>query len=127
MMGDAYSQNQKDLKRYYAQVTALGHAQWKGCALTPDDLIRREVIKRLICDFSLDIAVIEQAYALDFTTYFATDLQLLQSFIDDGLVHLSPTALTVSTTGKLLIRNICMCFDRYMRTSVRQRQFSRVI
>ncbi len=30
MIGDAYSQNQKELKAYYGQVETLGHAQWKG-------------------------------------------------------------------------------------------------
>ncbi|MGL5409965.1 MAG: oxygen-independent coproporphyrinogen III oxidase, partial [Shewanella sp.] len=33
MMGDAYAQNQKDLKAYYGQIDALGHAHWKGCSL----------------------------------------------------------------------------------------------
>jgi len=33
----------------------------------------------------------------------------------------------VSATGRLLIRNICMCFDRYLRDRARQQQFSRVI
>jgi oxygen-independent coproporphyrinogen-3 oxidase len=29
--------------------------------------------------------------------------------------------------GRLLIRNICMCFDKYLRAKARQQQFSRVI
>ncbi|MCS3460918.1 oxygen-independent coproporphyrinogen III oxidase [Aeromonas sp. BIGb0445] len=127
MMGGAYSQNQKDLKAYYAQVEARGHAQWKGCALKPDDLIRREVIKRLICDFSLEFAAVEQAHDLVFNTYFAEDLKLLQTFVDDGLVRLTDTGLEVIGTGQLLIRNICMCFDVYLRNAARAQQFSRVI
>ncbi|MFM1686034.1 oxygen-independent coproporphyrinogen III oxidase [Aeromonas salmonicida] len=127
MIGDAYSQNQKELKAYYAQVEELGHAQWKGCTLNQDDLIRREVIKRLICDFSLNFAAIEQAYGLVFKAYFADDLKLLQTFIDDGLVRMTDDGLEVVSTGQLLIRNICMCFDVYLRSKARQQQFSRVI
>lgn len=127
MIGDAYSQNQKELKAYYAQVAELGHAQWKGCSLNQDDLIRREVIKRLICDFRLNFAAVEQAHGLNFREYFADDLKLLQTFINDGLVRMTEDGLEVSSTGQLLIRNICMCFDVYLRNKARQQQFSRVI
>lgn len=54
MVGDAYAQNQKELKKYYAQVNEMRHALWKGVALDKDDLLRREVIKQLICNFKLD-------------------------------------------------------------------------
>ena len=127
MLGDAYSQNQKDLKLYYAAIEAQGLAQWKGCALNQDDLIRRDVIKQLICNFQLNFASIEQAYGVDFATYFAQDLQLLRPFIEDGLVRVDEQGIRVSTTGRLLIRNICMCFDCYLRERARQQQFSRVI
>ncbi len=127
MLGDAYSQNQKDLKLYYAAVTAQGQAQWKGCALNHDDLIRRDVIKQLICNFQLSFAEISERYALDFKSYFAQDLALLRPFIEDGLVAMDEVGIRVSSTGRLLIRNICMCFDSYLRERARQQQFSRVI
>lgn len=127
MLGDAYSQNQKDLKLYYAAIAAQGQAQWKGCALNQDDLIRRDVIKQLICNFQLNFASIEQANGVNFATYFAQDLQLLRPFIEDGLVRVDEQGIRVSTTGRLLIRNICMCFDSYLRERARQQQFSRVI
>lgn len=127
MLGDAYSQNQKELNVYYEQVMQLGHAQWKGCALQRDDLIRRDVIKQLICNFTLDPQQIEAAYAIQFADYFADDLKLLQAFINDGLVESENQQLRVTATGRLLIRNICMCFDIYLRQKARQQQFSRVI
>ena len=127
MLGDAYSQNQKDLKVYYQQVDSLGHAQWKGCALSRDDLIRRDVIKALICNFRLAFAEIEERHGLRFADYFAEDLRLLQPFVADGLVTLDADGIQVSATGRLLIRNICMCFDVYLRQRARQQQFSRVI
>ncbi len=61
----------------------------EGCSLNQDDLIRREVIKRLICDFRLNFAAVEQAHGLVFREYFAEDLKLLQTFIDDGLVRMT--------------------------------------
>ncbi len=127
MMGDSYAQNQKELKKYYAQVEEMRHALWKGVSLERDDLIRREVIKALICNFRLDKSVIESQFDIHFERYFTEDLKLLQTFIDDGLVEVSQDEIRVTARGRLLIRNICMCFDKYLRDRARQQQFSRVI
>ncbi len=127
MIGDSYAQNQKELKKYYAQVNESRHALWKGVVLDKDDLIRREVIKQLICNFSLDKKFIENTFSVDFNQYFAEDMSLLQTFIDDELVSVSEHTIDVTLRGRLLIRNICMSFDKYLRQRARQQQFSRVI
>ncbi|MGF1853404.1 oxygen-independent coproporphyrinogen III oxidase [Vibrio satsumensis] len=127
MVGDAYAQNQKELKKYYAQVNDLRHALWKGVALDSDDLLRREVIKQLICNFKLDKTMIESEFSVNFSRYFKEDLELLQTFINDDLVEVDDEEIRVTLRGRLLIRNICMCFDKYLRAKARQQQFSRVI
>lgn len=127
MVGDAYAQNQKELKKYYAQVNELRHALWKGVALDNDDLLRREVIKQLICNFKLDKTQIESEFSVKFNRYFKEDLELLQTFINDELVEVDDKEIRVTLRGRLLIRNICMCFDKYLRAKARQQQFSRVI
>ncbi|TMX30957.1 oxygen-independent coproporphyrinogen III oxidase [Vibrio sp. Hep-1b-8] len=127
MIGDAYAQNQKELKKYYAQVNDQRHALWKGVALDSDDLLRREVIKQLICNFKLDKTQIESEFGVNFNTYFKEDLGLLQTFINDELVEVNDQEIRVTLRGRLLIRNICMCFDKYLRAKARQQQFSRVI
>ena len=127
MMGDAYWQNHKDVKDYYAQLDKLGHAQTVGYALDEDDCLRRDLIKTLICNFELEFAPLEAQYQIKFMDYFAEDLGLLQTFIDDELVILSDTKIKVTLKGELLIRNICMCFDVHLRRQARMQQFSRVI
>ena len=127
MIGDCYGQNQKDLKAYYADVNNKRQALWKGVSLDADDLLRREVIKALICNFQLDMTAIEERFDLNFKQYFAEDLKLLQTFINDGLVTVDERVIQVELKGRLLIRNICMCFDKYLRDRARQQQFSRVI
>lgn len=126
-IGDCYAQNQKDIRPYYEAIDNQGHALWKGCSLNRDDEIRRAVIKQIICHFDLDMRDIEQKFDIVFEDYFAEDLKLLQTFLDDKLVDITDRRLTVSPTGHLLIRNICMCFDVYYRQKARQQQFSRVI
>jgi len=127
MIGDSYAQNEKELNRWYDAVATRGAALWRGVALSADDCLRRDVIKQLICNFSLDFSAIEAQHAIRFCDYFAEDLTLLQLLINDGLVERRAGGLQVTGAGRLLIRNICMCFDVYLRQKARQQQFSRVI
>ena len=58
---------------------------------------------------------------------FAEDLQLLKPLLEDGLISETETGLQVSPKGRLLIRNICLCFDTYSRAAAKRQQFSRII
>ena len=127
MIGDSYAQNFKELKQYYQYVDERGDALWRGLALTRDDCIRRDVIKALICNFRLDFSAVEQKWQLNFRDYFAEDLALLAPLAKDGLVDIDDNGIQVTPKGRLLIRNICMCFDVYLRQKARMQQFSRVI
>ncbi|WP_288062737.1 oxygen-independent coproporphyrinogen III oxidase [Rodentibacter caecimuris] len=127
LLGDTYAQNEKDLKAYYALVEENGHALYKGLALTKEDCLRRDVIKQLICNFKLDFEPIEREYNICFTAHFAEDLMLLRPLIEDELISLTEQGLKVSPKGRLLIRNICLCFDTYSRVAAKRQQFSRII
>ncbi|WP_075182407.1 oxygen-independent coproporphyrinogen III oxidase [Pantoea sp. 1.19] len=125
-IGDGYAQNEKVLNHYAEAIMTRGHALWRGVALSVDDRLRREVIQQLMCHFYVDKAAIARRYTLNFDDYFAEELALLAPLAEDGLVMLTPEQIQVSATGRLLVRNISMCFDRHLRQ--RQHQiFSRVI
>lgn len=127
LLGDTYAQNQKDLKTYYANVEQNGTALHKGLVMSQEDCLRRDVIKQLICNFKLDFSPIEEQYQIDFKQHFAEDLALLKPLMDDQLVTLNEQGLQVSPKGRLLIRNICLCFDTYSRAQAKRQQFSRII
>lgn len=127
MMGDHYSQNQKELSLYEQDIEQKKSAISKGVTLTRDDIIRRDLIKQLICHFKLAVSEIESLYLIDFNDYFSEDLQLLSPLIADELLIQTDNELIVTDKGRLLIRNICMCFDVYMRKFMRSQQFSRII
>jgi oxygen-independent coproporphyrinogen-3 oxidase len=69
---------------------------------------------------------VEQAHGVNFNEYFANELKDLEVMQADGLLKLEPGRIEVQPAGKLLIRNICMVFDRYLREKQNQR-FSKVI
>jgi len=125
-VADSYSQNVKTLDEYYQIVDQDKLPIYRGLALTADDLLRREVINQLICNFTLSVPVIEQQFDIDFAEYFQIELDELAAMQADGLLKLDSDRITVSGSGMLLIRNICMVFDKYLREKQEQR-FSRVI
>jgi len=127
LLGDTYAQNHKELKQYYAEIEERGIALHKGLALSQDDCIRRDVIKALICNFKLDFDRLSESYHINFNEYFAEDLALLQPLAEDGLLTLTDKSIVVSPRGRLLIRNICLCFDVYSRQLAKRQQFSRII
>ena len=116
-VGNSYCQNEKSLERYYAGLDE-GHLPLaRGIELTGDDVIRRDVIGRLMCDFSLSVRSVEQAHGIAFDAYFAGELARLREFEADGLLDMSASELTVTPKGRLLVRNLCMVFDKYFGTS----------
>ena len=95
--------------------------------MTEEDCLRRDVIKQLICNFKLAYAPLEKQYHIDFKQHFAEDLALLAPLAADGLLEIGDEQMVVSAKGRLLIRNICLCFDTYSRAQAKQQQFSRII
>lgn len=126
-IGNSFSQNIKDLMPYYQAIEAQGHALAKGVTLSQDDIIRGDVIRELMCNYYLDKDKINQKYGINFNQYFAQDLPLLNTFINDELVENSENFIAVSQKARLLIRTICMSFDAYMKQYINQQRFSRVI
>ncbi|MBK8510538.1 MAG: oxygen-independent coproporphyrinogen III oxidase [Candidatus Competibacter sp.] len=126
MVGDSYSQNLKGLEDYYARIDAGRLAVFRGVWLDADDRLRRAVITDLICHFKLQFAAVEQRFSIHFPDYFMVELAELADMQADGLLALDQTGIRVLPPGRLLIRNICMVFDRYLREQRRQR-FSKVI
>ncbi|HFQ13497.1 MAG TPA: oxygen-independent coproporphyrinogen III oxidase, partial [Gammaproteobacteria bacterium] len=125
-VADCYAQNLKPMDEYTARIDNDELAIFRGITLSADDVLRRAVINQIICNFVLDFADIEQRFKIDFADYFARELADLKPMQADGLLELDARGIRVSSAGKLLIRNICMVFDIYLRGKTEQR-FSKVI
>ncbi len=126
-VGATYSQNLKSLEDYYVALDMNRLPVGAGLVLTKDDLLRRAIIQVLMCQFHLSIESIETAYLIDFREYFSRELEDLRRLEEDGLVELQPDWIVVSPTGRLLVRMICMAFDRYLREGRSIAGYSRVL
>jgi oxygen-independent coproporphyrinogen-3 oxidase len=126
-VGPSYEQNAKDLKGYQQAVDAGGLAVFRGVRLTADDILRRDIITRLMCHFVLYKAEIEEQYALKFDEVFADALEDLKPMEADGLLSLHRDRIEVHPLGRLLVRNIAMPFDAYLKKGDGAKRFSRTV
>jgi oxygen-independent coproporphyrinogen III oxidase len=126
-VGPTYYQNEKRLDDYYAALDEGRLPVARGLELTPDDLVRRAVIQALACHFRLSIESIEDAYLIDFPSHFAAEMKDLRRLEQEGLVDVGPEWITVTPRGRLLVRVVCMVFDRYLREAKARANYSKVI
>ncbi|MCB1736249.1 MAG: oxygen-independent coproporphyrinogen III oxidase [Gammaproteobacteria bacterium] len=125
-VGNTYGQNRKDMDSYYQAIDAGHIPVFRGIELSADDVLRREVITQLICHFELRYAEIEERFGINFAEYFAIEIPEVEQMVADGLVKVDAQGIEVMPAGRLLIRNVCMPFDRYLRER-REQRFSKVI
>ena len=107
-----YTKNVDGLEAYYDQIDANTLPIASGIALDMDQALRRTVMQLLMCNLSLSIAAIEQAYPITFAAYFAAELVTLKRFGRDGLLTVDTEWISVSASGRLQIRTICQLFER---------------
>jgi len=125
--GRIYAQNIKKEKKYHAALDKGILPTAKGCYLDDDDLLRRHVIIKLMCDFELDFASIEDEFNIDFETYFRWGLNNLNEMMDDNLISIENRMLKITRMGRLLIRNIAMNFDGYIERKEDHARYSRTV
>jgi oxygen-independent coproporphyrinogen-3 oxidase len=126
-LGPTYSQNFRELDRYYDAIDRGVLPIARGKELSADDLVRRAVIQALMCHFEVSKEAIEVAYLVDFDRYFATELAELAELERLGLLELGEDRIVATPRGRMLIRNVCMVFDRYLRHDREAQRYSRVI
>lgn len=126
LINNTYAQNRKSLDEYYTAIDAGDLAVFRGVQLSEDDELRRDVITRLISHFHLNFAKLDAQWNIRFKEYFADELNALAPMIKDGLLTMSNEDIYITAKGRLLIRNICMVFDAYLKAGTTNR-FSKVI
>jgi oxygen-independent coproporphyrinogen-3 oxidase len=114
-----YSQNVKTLDAYYDRLDQGELPIDRGYKLAMDDVLRRFIIQMLMCNFELSLRSLEQAYPISFQVYFGEEMAQLHEMAELGLLTIDNDWITVSLKGRLLIRNICMVFDRHLQEARR--------
>ena len=106
----AFSQNEKDVRRYIERVTAGELPLLRGHVLDDEDLSLRGHILDIMCRF-------ETRFPDRGAPAVEAGLGRLREMADDGLVDLAPDAVRVTEAGRPFVRNVCMAFDAHLWSS----------
>jgi oxygen-independent coproporphyrinogen-3 oxidase len=127
-LNGVYIQNHTDLSIYRSSIEKGQLAIAKGYISDLDDRIRHQVIMTLISQFELNTVVIEKKYNIRFFEYFSEEMENLTPMTKDGMLDIDcsgmQTTIKVTERGRLLIRCICMVFDKYLNGAIK---YSKVI
>ncbi len=111
---DTYAQNYRDIPSWEKAVNERGVATMRGYRLSPDDILRREVISRLLCHTVIVKEEISKQFGINFDEYFAPELEHLKMPQTDGLVVVTDKEIRTAWLGRIFIRNLAMVFDPYL-------------
>ncbi|MCX5590619.1 oxygen-independent coproporphyrinogen III oxidase [Alcaligenes endophyticus] len=125
-VGAMHVQNLRSLRDYYADLDRGRLPIDRGIVMQSDDVLRADLIMRLMCSMPVDFNTFEQKYAIRFEAYFERELQELASYVDEGLVTVQQRCLQVTPKGRLFVRAISMVFDAYLAKATAA-QYSRLI
>ncbi|SPN73999.1 Oxygen-independent coproporphyrinogen-III oxidase,coproporphyrinogen III oxidase,Putative heme iron utilization protein,oxygen-independent coproporphyrinogen III oxidase,HemN C-terminal region [Chlamydia serpentis] len=117
-----YLQNTKTLEEYHKTVLSGTFPVIKSKILSEDDRIRKWVIHKLMCTFSLEKQEFSSLFGCEFDTYFIESQDRLISMETTGLIHNNTFALKVTPLGELFVRVIATAFDRYFLDKVSKTQ-----
>ncbi len=126
-LGNAYAQNFKTEKEYYEALDNGVIPITKGYLMNEDDILRKHVIMKVMCDFELDFDDVEHKFGINFDEYFAWGIEHLKEVVDDGLASIANRKLAVNEMGRLLIRNVAMNFDGFLERKEDTAKYSRTV
>jgi oxygen-independent coproporphyrinogen-3 oxidase len=112
-----YVQNAVPLRAWAKAVRNGQPAVDKGIALNNDDRLRRDIIERLMCDMAVDLSVESARYAETADT-FRNEIEMLEPMIADGIATIEGDRISITESGRPLMRAVCALFDSYLDSGV---------
>ncbi|MCC7347194.1 MAG: oxygen-independent coproporphyrinogen III oxidase [Variibacter sp.] len=113
-----YVQNEVALGRYCERVADHGLATVKGYRLSADDLLRADLIERVMCDSEVDVAAVCARHGASLAI-LADAGPRLRALADDGLVAIDGSVLRVPEPYRLLSRTVASVFDAHLAAPAR--------
>ncbi len=110
-----YSQNNTDIKDYRLSIDKNLLPVVRGYELSSDDLLRAEIIQKIMCDGIVNLRDIAAHAGLVWEQYFYSEYDRLRPFVRDGLVELTSDGFRVTANGRYFLRPIAMVFDDWLQ------------
>jgi oxygen-independent coproporphyrinogen III oxidase len=123
-----YTQNLKTLPRYYRTLEERRLPVERGWILSDEDKLRRQVINGVMCNFYVDLEKACTPFHVDPRQHFSRELEELEPLEELGLVRRQDLILELTSLGRVLVRNVAMVFDAYLKKRPEaSRTFSKTI
>lgn len=106
---DMFAQNVKTLPEYYKLLEENKLPIFKGHILSNEDLLVRQLILDLMCQFSTSIAEYKK-----YDLHYAIFKSKIKPLIEDGIVEIINDQLIITDAGRPFVRNVCMTLDSYL-------------
>ncbi|MDO6966884.1 oxygen-independent coproporphyrinogen III oxidase [Rhizobium alvei] len=90
----------------------------KGYRFTREDLMRSQLIERLMCDFSVDVPTIAQQYGFPPEPLLDSN-DTLRTMQADGIITIEAGKVTLCGEHRFLVRAVAAAFDAYLGNSGR--------
>ena len=127
-VGNAYAQNSHKLREWAERVEGGQIPVERGAALSKDDVLRRFAINQVMCQLRLDLDLVAARYGEEARAALEADLEPARAELEaDGLITFDGSVLQVTPLGQLLVRNVAMLFDAYLKKAGEKRQYSRTV
>lgn len=114
-LSSCYVQSHKGLADWFEAVEGGCLATSRGHRLSRDDLARRWIIGRIMCEGRVSASEYERLFGMGFREDYASSLARLERLERDGMVELTPVGdVGVTSIGRLFLRHVAMAFDAYL-------------
>ena len=113
-MPQGYVQNAPDVAGYSRAINSGRFATVRGLALSDEDRVRAAIIERLMCGFRVDLA------EFGGRERFANEIERLDELVDAGLVIVAGDCITLTESGRPLVRLAAAAFDAYLPRAKKQ-------
>jgi oxygen-independent coproporphyrinogen-3 oxidase len=121
-----YAQQHTGLAAWYRAMAQRESGIERGCLLTAEDRLRRDLIASLMCNLRIDFDDTEQRYGFDFATRFAPELAAWGELEDQGLLLRRPGCIVLTDLGRFAVRRVAATLDTSLG-EVDASRFSRAI
>ena len=108
-----FVQNQTAELAWRHAIAAGSLATARGVAVSDDDRFRGEIIERLMCDLTVDLAAVCRAHGRQIEA-LAPSFARLAGAVRDGVVEFNGDRLAMTELGRPFVRTVCAAFDAYV-------------
>ena len=111
-IGALQLQNRRDVASYQAQLMSSQLAVFHGHHCSVQEQLQSILSEALLCDLHVDLQALESHFGVIFRDFFAACRPALERMAADGLLQLSPHALSILPAGRLLVAAVCKVLEQ---------------